>query len=31
MMASNGITKLYLFTIRTSLAHWFDLGQCDSV
>ena len=28
---SDGLTKLYLSTTRTSLALWFDLGQCDSV
>lgn len=27
---TNGLTKLNLFTTRTGLALWFDLGQCDS-
>lgn len=25
----DGLTKFYLHTIRTGLALWFDLGQCD--
>ena len=27
---NNELTKLYLFIIRTGLALWSDLGQCDS-
>ena len=28
---TSGLTKLNLFTTRTGLALWFDLGQCDSI
>lgn len=29
MVCYDGLTKFYLHTIRTGLALWFDLGQCD--
>lgn len=31
MRRNNGPTKLYLFTTRTGLVVWLDLGWCDSV
>lgn len=31
MRTTNGLSKLYLFTIRSSLALWLDLGWCDCV